>query len=175
MNKPPRRNEFLRQARLERSWTQRHLAHELRVGRQTVQSWERGTRSPSLELRRRLCDLFSKTPEQLGLQPADKDEQISHQLSLSPPLLGTAELPFLSENGVIDREALPSLPEIPRLPVVNRGNENRQRMLKRVRSRWITGVLEHSLYHATLIALGLEEQPDAVENPWRLAVQESNL
>ena len=69
MNKPPCRNEFLRQARLERNWTQHHLADELGVGKQTVQSWERGTRIPSLELRGRLCALFSKTPEQLGLQP----------------------------------------------------------------------------------------------------------
>ena len=175
MNKPPRRNEVLRQARLERNWTQRHLAHELGVGKQTVQSWERGTRNPSLELRLRLCALLSKTPEQLGFSLDGKDEQISHQVSLSPLPLGTAQLPVLQENRVIDHETLPLLPEIPRSPVINLGNENRQRMVKRVHSRWITGVLEHSLYHATLITLGLEEQPDAVENPWRLVVQESNL
>lgn len=55
------------------------------------------------------------------------------------------------------------------------GDENRQRMLKRVSSRWIKGVLENSLYLATLLVLGLREKPDAVENPWRLVVQESDL
>ncbi len=52
---------------------------------------------------------------------------------------------------------------------------NRQYMLDRVRRRWITGVLEHSLHGAMLIELGLEEQPSAVENPWRLSVQETEL
>lgn len=50
---------------------------------------------------------------------------------------------------------------------------NRQRMIEKVRAIWVKGVLEHSLHAATLIELGLKEQPDAVENPWRLAVQET--
>jgi hypothetical protein len=51
--------------------------------------------------------------------------------------------------------------------------QNRMRLLQRVRSFWITGVLEQSLHGAALIALGLQEQPDAVANPWRLVIQES--
>ena len=51
---------------------------------------------------------------------------------------------------------------------------NLQRMLKRVRSIWITGVLEQSLHGAALIALGLREQADVLANPWRLVVQEVN-
>ena len=69
MKKPPRTNELLRQARQERGWTQRNLARELSVQVQTVGSWELGTRSPSPPLRHLLCTLFSKTPEELGLQP----------------------------------------------------------------------------------------------------------
>ena len=49
---------------------------------------------------------------------------------------------------------------------------NRRRMLERVRSTWIKGVLEQSLHGAALIALGLREQPDVLANPWRLVVQE---
>jgi serine/threonine protein kinase len=51
--------------------------------------------------------------------------------------------------------------------------QNRMRLLQRVRSFWITGVLEQSLHDAALIALGLQERPDAVANPWRLVIQES--
>ena len=51
-------------------------------------------------------------------------------------------------------------------------NLNRQRMLKRVRSIWISGLLEQSLHGATLIALGLQGMPDALADPWRLVVQE---
>jgi len=53
--------------------------------------------------------------------------------------------------------------------------QNRQRLLKRVRQIWIEGVLEHSLHQAALIALDLQEQPDALANPWQLEVQETNL
>jgi len=51
---------------------------------------------------------------------------------------------------------------------------NRQRMLAKVRTFWITGVLEESLHGAALIALGLHEQRNAVVNPWRLILQQLN-
>ncbi len=51
-------------------------------------------------------------------------------------------------------------------------DRNRQRMLERVQITWITGVLEHSLHDAALIALGLREEPEVLANPWRLVVQE---
>ena len=54
-------------------------------------------------------------------------------------------------------------------------NSNRQRLLTKVRSFWITGLLEQSLYGAGLIALGLQEQAEAVVNPWRLVLQQSGL
>ncbi len=45
---------------------------------------------------------------------------------------------------------------------------NRERFLRRVRAFWIEGVLDHSLHGAALIALGLQEQRDALANPWHL-------
>src|SRR5713226_629943 len=51
-------------------------------------------------------------------------------------------------------------------------DRNRQRMLERVRTTWVTGVLEHSLHDAAKIALGLREEPEVLANPWRLVVQE---
>jgi serine/threonine protein kinase/DNA polymerase III delta prime subunit len=53
-------------------------------------------------------------------------------------------------------------------PVAQR---NRERLLRKVRSFWIAGVLEHSLHGAALIALGLQERPDAVATPWQLLLQ----
>ena len=55
------------------------------------------------------------------------------------------------------------------------GSSNRQRLLTKVRAFWITGVLEHSLHGAALLTLGLSEQPQAVANPWRLVLQQSDL
>jgi hypothetical protein len=51
--------------------------------------------------------------------------------------------------------------------------QNREHLIRRVRSFWIKGVFEQSLHHAALMRLGLQETPDAVENPWRLVIQES--
>jgi len=51
---------------------------------------------------------------------------------------------------------------------------HRQRLIKRIRTDWIKGVLEPSLYQAVLMTLGLHKQPDALINPWRLTIQEMN-
>ena len=51
-------------------------------------------------------------------------------------------------------------------------HQNRMRLLQRVRTYWITDILEQSLHGAALLALGLQEQPDAVANPWQLVIQE---
>src|SRR6266700_1952644 len=50
---------------------------------------------------------------------------------------------------------------------------NRRRMLQRVSTIWIEGLLKQSLHHAAFIALGLQEKSSALENPWRLVVQEA--
>ncbi|MBA2288268.1 MAG: TIR domain-containing protein [Ktedonobacteraceae bacterium] len=50
---------------------------------------------------------------------------------------------------------------------------SRQRFIKHVGDIWITGMLERSLQNAALIELGLHIQPDAVANPWRLVMQET--
>jgi hypothetical protein len=50
--------------------------------------------------------------------------------------------------------------------------EDRQHMLRRVRTIWITGMLEHSLYGRVLITLGLREESKVLANPWRLVVRE---
>jgi DNA polymerase III delta prime subunit len=53
-----------------------------------------------------------------------------------------------------------------------RAARNRQAMIQKVRSFWIKGVLEQSLYQVARIELGLAEQSDAVERPWDMIVQQ---
>jgi transcriptional regulator with XRE-family HTH domain len=79
-------------------------------------------------------------------------------------------LPSQEEQPPIEAEAIVA-PEQP--PASTFLYQNRLRLLQRVRSFWITGVLEQSLYREALITLGFQEQPDAVANPWRLIIQES--
>ncbi len=57
-------------------------------------------------------------------------------------------------------------------PVLTPGQQNRQRLIARVRTSWIKGVLEKSLYDAVPIALGLQEQPNAVSTPLRPYLQQ---
>jgi hypothetical protein len=49
---------------------------------------------------------------------------------------------------------------------------NRQAMLERVRSMWVEGVLEQSLYQVARMELGLAEAPAAIEHPWKLVAEQ---
>jgi hypothetical protein len=44
-------------------------------------------------------------------------------------------------------------------------DRNRERLLQKVRTYWVEGVLEKSLYAEARLQLGMEVKPDAVENP----------
>ena len=49
--------------------------------------------------------------------------------------------------------------------VVEQANRNRMAMIEKVRTIWIKGVLEKSLFHQVRIELSMIEQPDAVIRP----------
>jgi len=60
-------NERLRHARYQRGWTQAELAEKVDTTFETVSRWERGIKAPSAYYRRKLCEVFGKTAEDLGL------------------------------------------------------------------------------------------------------------
>lgn len=60
----------------------------------------------------------------------------------------------------------------PLVPLSMEQRTNRQRLLKRVRTIWIEGMLEQSLQHAVWVDLHLQKRPDALPNPWSVVVQE---
>ena len=64
-------NELLIRARLEKGWTQAELAEEVGATFETVSRWERGIIIPSPYYRRKLCSVFAKTAQELGLDVAD--------------------------------------------------------------------------------------------------------
>jgi len=66
---PSSPNALLRDARRARCLMPGQLADLLGVGDSAVRSWELGLRTPSPELRQRLCAILQKTPEELGLPP----------------------------------------------------------------------------------------------------------
>jgi DNA polymerase III delta prime subunit len=57
---------------------------------------------------------------------------------------------------------------------VTASQQDRQRLLAKVHSFWIKGVLEKSLYNVVHIELELHEQPDAIANPWHLVLQQQD-
>jgi serine/threonine protein kinase len=109
----------------------------------------------------------------------DVDVQVSAPESATPGLLPIAPAdhaaPLPPQNSPVEQKAIRGQPKEPPKPVSGSTLEqqNRMRLLQRVRTFWITGVLEQSLHGAALMTPGLKEQPAAVANPWRLIIQES--
>jgi transcriptional regulator with XRE-family HTH domain len=66
----PHGNSKLREERLRRQWTQQDLADHLQTTKLTIGRWERGISTPSPHFRLKLCALFGRSAEQLGLAPA---------------------------------------------------------------------------------------------------------
>ena len=67
-------NHLLRQARLERGWTQKEVADHIGAPLDLmITRWERGTTRPSAFYARKLCQLFDKSASELGLVPGEPE------------------------------------------------------------------------------------------------------
>jgi len=62
-------NQLLRQARQERCWSQADLAERVGVTNETISRWENGVNTPQPEQLKNLCEVFGKTPAELGHPP----------------------------------------------------------------------------------------------------------
>jgi transcriptional regulator with XRE-family HTH domain/tetratricopeptide (TPR) repeat protein len=147
--------EYARRVKREREqhlWSQEQVAEKIGTTAPNVSRWERGKTFPDTYYRRKLCELFGKSAEELGLIQNDADEK-SEQLPNQRVVAQDSNTPVLMAS-------------------LSPRNQNRQRMLQKVRSFWIIGVLEQSLHGNALITLGLQEQPDAVANPWKLVLHQ---
>src|SRR5437870_772659 len=77
-------NRLLRRARKERGWTQQYVADQIGAPLAlNVTRWEGGTSVPSAHYVTRLCELFEKTPMELGLLAEEES------ISTIPPLPST--------------------------------------------------------------------------------------
>jgi tetratricopeptide (TPR) repeat protein len=85
-------NQLLRQARLERGWTQKDVAD--RIGAPlnlNVNRWERGTSKPSAYYIQKLCEVFGKTPAELGLLSSQPQEVNSNATQDQQPISASLE------------------------------------------------------------------------------------
>jgi tetratricopeptide (TPR) repeat protein/DNA-binding XRE family transcriptional regulator len=62
-------NTRLRDARSESGWSQQNLADRIGTTPVNISRWENGSNFPSPYFRQRLCEVFGKTPTELGLLP----------------------------------------------------------------------------------------------------------
>ncbi|MBV9691207.1 MAG: NACHT domain-containing protein [Ktedonobacteraceae bacterium] len=162
----------------------------------TVARWERGISFPSPRYRHALCDVFDLDAQELGLLPCSIEQEsmpppIPGQQQETAGQTRSAQVGeadqrpalFSSIDCSANGQAIGSLNSLAKLSpslvadlptsVAQLGpapmsQQNRQRMVRKVRTFWISGVLEQSLHGAPLIALGLQERADAVANPWHV-------
>lgn len=79
-------NERIRILRMERGWSQVDLAQKLHVTKQSVSNWENDNIQPSIEMLRKLSQVFSVSADYLlGLEDRRyleitglSDEEVSH-------------------------------------------------------------------------------------------------
>ncbi len=76
-------NRSLKQARELRGWSQAKVAREIGTDATTVSRWERGLFSPTLYFRERLCAVFAKNTQELGLlESTDQPQKCEQDNSL---------------------------------------------------------------------------------------------
>ena len=78
---PPR--ERLSAERLRRRWSQLEVADQLGTTPGNVSRWERGITSPGPYFRRKLCELFGKSAQELGLTWDESNDFLSHNTQAS--------------------------------------------------------------------------------------------
>lgn len=93
-------NSFPRQLKLERhrrAWSQARLAELLDTDTKTVSRWERGVALPASYLREHLCQVFDKTPQELGLIEEET-------LFATSPLLFDPSIPLPPDISLVGRD-----------------------------------------------------------------------
>ncbi|GCE29360.1 hypothetical protein KDA_48440 [Dictyobacter alpinus] len=82
-------NQLLRSEREKRGWSRAYVAEQLDLADpKTLGRWERGVSSPSVQFARKLCLLFEKSKEELGLVPLEKQSMcinVMHSLFWNVP------------------------------------------------------------------------------------------
>lgn len=89
-------NQKLRYERLRRGWTQLDLADKIGTTPLNVGRWERGITSPGPYLRQKLCEVYEKSLEELGLVPGSMETEPATAIELiSSPVAPSSEAPAM--------------------------------------------------------------------------------
>src|SRR5438067_8650009 len=89
----PTPNERLRRERQLRGWSQGYLAEQIGVPDYYISRWERGEVLPSPYYQQKLCGVFGKTAEELGMLPPKAEGVLSNEQKMNENDHLAAELP----------------------------------------------------------------------------------
>lgn len=106
MDSEKKPNNILRHERQLRGWSQRKVAELVDTSEDVVSRWERGEHLPSPFFQEKLCSLYGKSAEELGILVDDEEEGMKRRdaiktigttgaslvFGLSSPLTGSQEL-----------------------------------------------------------------------------------
>ncbi|MEO6888572.1 MAG: helix-turn-helix domain-containing protein, partial [Ktedonobacteraceae bacterium] len=110
-------NQRLRHERELRGWSQARVAEALGTNPATVSRWECGHAFPAPHFREKLCELFARNAEELGLlQEESASEYAYHDISLPIAINGSGHTLISAAPQLLLDPAMPSLPaEVARL------------------------------------------------------------
>jgi uncharacterized membrane protein/transcriptional regulator with XRE-family HTH domain len=95
-------NQLLKQERERRGWSQARVAEQIESDPGTISRWERGISSPSPFFRERLCQLYGKTTEELGLLDEAAGDPIAATTEIAAgngaEKSGAAHMPFATSR-----------------------------------------------------------------------------
>jgi transcriptional regulator with XRE-family HTH domain len=92
MNNPPGKKKSKLQIEREiRGWTRKYVANEMKMSEYTIGQWERGKHTPYPEHIQKLCDLFDKNAEALGLVGESFNAEIPVKSNEEEPVEANAE------------------------------------------------------------------------------------
>ena len=112
-----------------------------------------------------------RSVQEKGIHTSSVPEQETHEYVMQAEIKPDGQQGLLANTPPRPAIAGIPLPGIsPHSSQQGAQNQNRQRLIHRVYSFWITGVLAQSLEGGSLIELDLQELPDAVVNPWKQVV-----
>src|SRR2546421_7412694 len=113
-------NRQLQHERVKRGWSQKDLASLVNTRSETVSRWERGLIFPHPSMCKKLCELFAKNPQELGLVKEDT-------VGDDRPVLTAPSLPQVYD------------PAIPLSQVGDKGLVGRAQLLADLRQRLCSG------------------------------------
>jgi tetratricopeptide (TPR) repeat protein/transcriptional regulator with XRE-family HTH domain len=127
-------NLHLKEARELRGWSQKYVAGQIGADRYYLSRWEHGIASPSPYYRQKLCALFDKNAQELGLV-SQKLRQSSASVpdAPQPPQMADILPALVTASGPIHDPMLPSPLPTSAKPI------GREEQLQRLRQRFCAG------------------------------------